>query len=730
MATTKAPRKMRVLLAVLSVSIVILSLYIIRGNIKPSWKDYQHRFHQMLRENYQAATSPEDKAKWGRLLEIYGGSSGIKQIYLPHVGVADLCITCHLGIDNPLLSDEDIPMVFRAHSGKHLKYHPVNRFGCTLCHQGQGVGTTVDGAHGYERNWPEPLLPASYVQASCLKCHSCTENLEGAEVVSQGEKIYFEKLCYGCHEVAQYRNLPQPVFPLTPLKTKLAEPLRWLPAWLKEPAKLRPDTLMPNYQLNDEEIKKMSAYLLSLPQEFKVRQVSLKYASYRQGRKLFIERGCRGCHGVDKEEKSALPRVPHLAGIGTKIVSDWLYQWISNPKSYSANTPMPQVELTRGEVLNIVSYLTTLKEEKELFKPPEGYTEGVKLEEGKRLTLQYGCYGCHEIKGFDDLPDPGYPISDFASKPLHDLHFGDRKDIPSTKWDWLYNKLKEPRIYKTKDIALVMPTNTMKDEELKALSSYGLGYTEPDESFLLRDEPLPESLALLKGRLLVQRFGCKGCHKMENDKEEPKIEKYIKQRTMRPPTQVGEGERVQPQWLYGYLLGPVKLRTWMEMTMPTFNMKPEEAEDIVSYLTVLSRAPLPYVSVPSAASVKEQELEMGAYRFRIDKCVQCHPASLAGELPEGIKIEDLSINLALSKLRLRPKWIRDFLKDPKKFAGVETRMPYIYYTPEGVPKIADPVMWIDLVTKYNMVSGEAPPQKVETLEEIRPGTEVDWTQYE
>lgn len=721
---------MRVILAALSFSIVILTLYVIRVNIETSWRDYQRGFNQMLIKNYQTASSPEDKAKWKRLLEVSGGSSGIKQIYLPQVGVADLCITCHLGINNPLLVDENIPREFRTHPGKQLKYHPVSRFGCTLCHQGQGVGSTVDGAHGYEKNWPEPLLPASYVQASCMKCHECSENLAGAEVVNQGEKIYFEKLCYGCHKVAQYQNLPRAVFPLTSLKTKLKEPLRWLPAWLKEPAKLRPDTLMPNYHLNDEEVKKMTAYLLSLPQEFKTRWVSLKNASRYRGKKLFAERGCRGCHGVEKKEKSQQARIPYLAGIATKVTPEWLYQWISNPKSYHANTPMPKVEITRGEVLNIVSYLTSLKEENELFEPPEDYLGGVKLEEGKRLVLQYGCYGCHEIKGFEDLPDPGYPLSDFASKPLHELDFGEKKDIPHTKWDWLYNKLKDPRIYKTKDISLVMPTNIMKEEELKALGAYSLGYTEPEKSHPLRDEPLPESLALLKGRLLIQRFGCQGCHKIESDREEPKIEQYIKQRTMRPPTQVGEGARVQPQWLYGYMLEPVKLRTWLEMRMPTFNITLEEAEDIVSYLTVLSRAPLPYVSVPSAASVPTQELEMGSYRFRIDKCVQCHPASLKGELPEGIKIEDLSINLAISKLRLRPEWIRDFLKDPKKFSEVQTRMPYIYYTPDGIPKIPDPEMWIDLITKYNMVSGEAPPEVKETLEEIRPGTEVDWTQYE
>ncbi len=35
----------------------------------------------------------------------------------------------------------------------------------------------------------------------------------------------------------------------------------WIPVWLKKPTDFRPTTKMPNFRLNDEQIKAISAYL-------------------------------------------------------------------------------------------------------------------------------------------------------------------------------------------------------------------------------------------------------------------------------------------------------------------------------------------------------------------------------------------------------------------------------------------------------------------------------------
>jgi hypothetical protein len=117
---------------------------------------------------------------------------------------------------------------------------------------------------------------------------------------------------------------------------------------------------------------------------------------------------------------------------------------------------------------------------------------------------------------------------------------------------------------------------------------------------------------------------------------------------------------------------------------------------------------------------------MGEYRVVADKCMQCHPVSLDEELPEDVALEDLSINLMLSKSRLRPEWIKNFMRDPDKYAGAGTKMPYIFYTPDGAPKVSDAKMWIEYVTNYLMLMEEIPQAPPE---EEEPEEEFDWSDY-
>ena len=123
-------------------------------------------------------------------------------------------------------------------------------------------------------------------------------------------------------------------------------------------------------------------------------------------------------------------------------------------------------------------------------------------------------------------------------------------------------------------------------------------------------------------------------------------------------------------------------------------------------------------------------IDMGEYRVVTDKCMQCHQVTMDTEPPKDVKLEDLSINLMLSKSRLRHHWVKNFLRNPDRYAGQGTKMPFVYYTPDRVPRIPDPEMWIEYTTLYLMFMDQ-PPKMVEekTVEAVRPGSEVDWTSY-
>jgi nitrate reductase cytochrome c-type subunit len=83
-----------------------------------------------------------------------------------------------------------------------------------------------------------------------------------------------------------------------------------------------------------------------------------------------------------------------------------------------------------------------------------------------------------------------------------------------------------------------------------------------------------------------------------------------KVRSAVPPPLIREGERVQPNWLYGFLLNPPAIRptNWMMLRMPKFNMSHEDARALVNYFSGVSRQKNPGAGVSSEyVSVPERE---------------------------------------------------------------------------------------------------------------------------
>ena len=108
-----------------------------------------------------------------------------------------------------------------------LSPHPVAKFGCTICHQGQGSATafkwashtpnSLDQANDWSRdqqwfnneNWTYPMYPHRFEESTCLKCHHDVVELERsreypdppAPKVVAGYEIIRRYGCFGCHEI-------------------------------------------------------------------------------------------------------------------------------------------------------------------------------------------------------------------------------------------------------------------------------------------------------------------------------------------------------------------------------------------------------------------------------------------------------------------------------------------------------------------------------------------------
>lgn len=105
--------------------------------------------------------------------------------------------------------------------------HPLAKFGCTICHEGQGPATDfVHAAHfpnsaAQARRWqneyswrPEesaryPMTSGAFLQRSCLACHPRVFDLAEtgdpvrptADRLLEGRRAFERYGCYGCHDV-------------------------------------------------------------------------------------------------------------------------------------------------------------------------------------------------------------------------------------------------------------------------------------------------------------------------------------------------------------------------------------------------------------------------------------------------------------------------------------------------------------------------------------------------
>ena len=280
------------------------------------WTAYQRKFFKTL----------EPAARKGM-------SGGIKQVIVSDLRRVDRCTTCHLAIDKPQLALGVEP--FTAHPGKFLEWHPVEKFGCTICHDGQGLATEVAAAHGDVPHWEEPLLRGELVQASCAQCHGDVKPIATyTPQLAKGRELFKAKGCYGCHTIKEFgQTVSQDLTEVGSKSYQLLEAdfemmrpphdrIHWFMSKLRNPRTLnpgvRPEQLppgeeevfpsaMPHFGLSEAEVKALTVYVLSLkasdlPASY-VRQAPPEpvpvYASQIEwGNAVFDRLGCAACHGI------------------------------------------------------------------------------------------------------------------------------------------------------------------------------------------------------------------------------------------------------------------------------------------------------------------------------------------------------------------------------------------------------------------------------------------------
>ncbi len=649
----------------------------------------------------------------------------IRQVVIDELERVDRCHSCHTAIDKAGFETRENP--YRTHPKRelYLGNHPIEKFGCTVCHHGQGRAlASVESAHGRIEHWQEPLLEGDEIQSSCRKCHEETLNLEGAPLLNRAKKAIIQFGCYGCHDIKGFDHFDKVGPDLRRIGIKTSP--EWAYYWINDPQAHAPKTRMPNMLLEADEVSAIVAYLFSVSDNRDREGFGPPAADGdpAEGRRVFERAGCQACHKIDGKGSATSADytrqfAPDLGKIAAKTAPAWLKYWIENPKRYNPVTKMPRPRLTEEELGDVVAYLGGLKG---VVEAPAGLNEKIKdseeIEKGKRLIISYGCFGCHQIKGMEAVNKVSVELDTFGSKMVDELAFGDKVDIPQT-WDaWTFNKLKNPRAYQTEAVAQKMPQFLMSDDEAAivtlVLKSFRDEEVHPDFKETLHDgKKLIED-----GRWLAWYYNCTGCHVVENKGGD--IRALYGDPGLAPPPLYDEGAKTQPGWLYDFIKAPLTLRPWLEVRMPDFAFTDEQASTLAHYFLALDEIDIPFIRIKEHDPASD-EMKTAATLFKMLQCIQCHQLDTGSDLSPS----DLAPDLALARQRLRPDWIERWLLDPQAlYPG--TRMP-TYFPVEDEDEPDSPLSTpfedvldgdarrqIKALSDYLMIIGKIPEKRYAT----------------
>jgi cytochrome c553 len=373
----------------------------------------------------------------------------IKQHYLEDLRRVDRCSSCHVGIENP--SQKDYPPPYTTHPAYpvYLQNHPPNQFGCSICHQGQGRATTsLEKAHGRVKFWDKPMYEGEHTQASCLHCHKNVANLEGAIILQKGDRLLKKSVCFGCHRIDGYEDITKISPPLSLIGEKVS--YSWLEAWLLDPSQLMDGATMPKYNFSEDDASAIADYLFSLRQNRRSDELvkeNIDWDLYDKGKIIYSQSICSICHkangrgGAHKEMYA-----PDLSRVGSKVKKEWLKKWLQNPQTYFTNARMSKYRFSDPEINALSEYLIGEYVDwdlEELKLAESVLIEDSSLTKGATLIKEYGCFGCHDIEGMEDIQEIGPylkideieekvadELTSFGDKSMEEFDFGKLADIP------------------------------------------------------------------------------------------------------------------------------------------------------------------------------------------------------------------------------------------------------------------------------------------------------------
>ena len=542
---------------------------------------------------------------------------GLQQIWMPELGVVDRCTTCHTALKEASLADVKT-QPFRPHPAIP---HKLTEFGCVICHRGQGAATTVEEAHNSTKSWEEPILPARYLEASCGQCH--LDRLMGTPRLNQGRDALAQYGCVRCHTIKSPDGVimtgsdaPPPLQHIADKTTR-----EWIAAWLKNPQAYAGSATMPNFQLADDETRDISAFLIAQSTPYQTHKgtepapaASQDTAALQEGTSLYGESFCSSCHAMQNAAGMLVGGNlgPELTRAGSKVKTEWLADWLRDPKTYDPDTRMPHYRLDAKEVGLLIGFLSSKSDSDFLGNTQLAAATPAQVEHGKTLVIERGCANCHAINGVKKPDNFAPELTLVGSRPLERILFA--PGVPHTLADYIGAKIRQPRSFGN---ALKMPQYTLAPQQVDALATALLAQTQLAQT-------LPVSLRIPgrapshyrpagKAGQLIDDMRCFSCHKIDGRGGDM------------APELTWEGSSVERAWLVSFLKNPNTLRPSLIRRMPKFNVTDAEASTLADYIMTVYQTPAFDQETLDSSRFTPADVEHGKELFYGKyACQSCH----------------------------------------------------------------------------------------------------------